>query len=193
MMKNKPKLTYFSTSFTGLYTQEELYHDIKKVWEKKFEELCEKHSIFKKLDFFELNDSKRNIIIHPPENWMTNELFLLFIFQNDGYTLDDSRFNLSRKIGFEDMSLSSIRDHEKKDLFRFTNEILKISERMDTGTEYALISTWYLEDDEGTYECENEVSYNPGGNTVDGKQPIHDGEFPYSAYDQEYVRNDDED
>ena len=179
-MKEKLELTYCSIGFNGLYTQEELYNDIKKVWENKFYELCEKHSIFKNLDFVELNDSEMNIIIHPPENWMNNELFLLFIFQNDGYTLENGMFNVSKKTGFEDVSniSSTINENEKKDLFRFTNEILKISERMDVGTEYTLSSIWYLEDDEGTFECENEVSYNP------------DGEFPHSIYDEEYVSND---
>ena len=63
---------------------------------------------------------------------------------------------------------------QKKDLFRFTNEILKISE-------YTLESYWYLEDDEGTFECENIVSYDPNS------------EFPESEYDEEYATNDDED
>ena len=68
--------------------------------------------------------------------------------------------------------LSSIEiksDNEKKDLFRFTNEILKISE-------YTLESYWYLEDDEGTFECENIVSYDPNS------------EFPESEYDEEYFK-----
>ena len=169
-MKEELKLSWQSISFTHM-ASEEFYDNIKKIWGEKFDELCEKHSIFKDLTFFEFDDLKRWVRIHPPENWMKNELFLLFIFQNDGYTLSDDTYKVSLKTGFKDVSLSNISDSEKKDLFRFTNEILKISE-------YTLESYWYLEDDEGTFECENQVSYNP------------DGEFPYSSYDEEYVSND---